>query len=113
MRPTPVIPDDSLLFRDVRAPEADWSAIGDFALIFNAYQHWDSFERCAEIGNKAKHAYETSGTVPGFLTELRTCLFFEQLRWMHFGEEPDVEAFPYIRALVSAIRALVAGTGGG
>ncbi|WP_197446870.1 hypothetical protein [Tautonia plasticadhaerens] len=38
------------------------------------------------------------------LIDLRTCLFFEFQRWRHYGDEPDEEAEPYIRSLVSKIR---------
>jgi hypothetical protein len=39
---------------------------------------------------------------------LRTCLFFEQRRWRHFGDEPDEEAMEYIRSVVQKIRAKLA-----
>ncbi len=38
------------------------------------------------------------------LAELRTCLFFEQRRWRHYGENPDEVALSEIRKLVDAIR---------
>lgn len=70
-----------------------------FALTFDAYQHWGSFERCAEVANAGHN--ET-------LTDPRTCLFFEQRRWRHFGYAPDEVSMHYIRDLVAQIRARVA-----
>jgi hypothetical protein len=80
-------------------PDASWEEISRFALTFDGYSYWGSFERCAEIAN-SRH--------PSTLTELRTCLFFEQRRWRHSGEDPDQEALQYIHELVSQIRARVA-----
>jgi hypothetical protein len=80
-------------------PDADWEAIQRFALTFNGYTYWGSFERCSEIANARRG--ET-------LTELRTCLFFEQRRWRHFGYSPDEESMAYIRRLLEQIRARVA-----
>ncbi|MEY4182682.1 MAG: hypothetical protein RLZZ217_1308 [Planctomycetota bacterium] len=42
------------------------------------------------------------------MRDLRACLFFEQRRWRHFGDEPDAEAMADIRGLVEAIRERVA-----
>jgi hypothetical protein len=38
------------------------------------------------------------------MTELRTCLFYEQRRWRHFGEVPDEAAMSYIREVLEQIR---------
>ncbi len=80
---------------DVPRSDADWSAIGKFALTFNGYEACGTFEMCAEIANAGRH---------GSLTNLRTCLFFEQRRWRHFGEDPDEETMKYIRDVVEQIR---------
>ena len=66
-----------------------------FALTFDAYEVLGSFEACGEIAN-ARNS-ET-------LTNLRTCLFFEQRRWRHFGEEPDSSSMEYIHGIVEKIR---------
>jgi hypothetical protein len=73
--------------------------IGAFALTFDGYWHWGSFEACAEVANARRG---------GPLAELRICLFFEQRRWRHFGDEPDARAMAYIRGIISSIRARVA-----
>lgn len=43
-------------------------------------------------------------TLTDSMAELRTCLFFEQRRWRHFGETSDKESMTYIRAIIKAIR---------
>ena len=89
---------------DVPLPHAGWQQIGRFALSFNGYEWWGSFQRCAEFANLAAETYRESGGLPESLTDLRTCLFFEQRRWRHFGLDPDEEAMNYIGALVEEIR---------
>jgi len=85
----------SLSIGDVPNVADNWQVISDFALTFNGYEAWDSPDTCADIANAQK-----SDT----LTELRTCLFFEQRRYHHHGEPPGAEAMKYIRGLVSKIR---------
>ncbi|WP_027482058.1 hypothetical protein [Deinococcus pimensis] len=104
----PIIPNEQLRLTDVPAADASWYEIGTFALKFNGYEHRGSFNACADLANAALETFEEFGGVPTDLTDLRTCLFFEQRRWRHFGDEPDEEAMPYIRALVEAIRQAVA-----
>jgi hypothetical protein len=99
MTALPHIPNEMLMAARMPPPDADWNAIQQFALTFDGYKHWGSFERCAEIANA--RAART-------LTELRTCLFFEQRRWRHFGDAPDDESMHYIRELLEAVRARVA-----
>jgi len=65
-----------------------------FALSFDGYEAVGP-DRCAEIANRKS---------PRTLTEFRVCLFFEQRRWRHFGQEPDVEARRYIESLLEGIR---------
>jgi hypothetical protein len=89
---------------DVPDPGADWGVVGRFALSFNGYEHWGSFERCADVASRGREAFETGHALPDSLTELRTCLFFEQRRWRHYGYDPDERAMGYIRALVGGIR---------
>ncbi|MFM7815913.1 MAG: hypothetical protein ACKPGI_02980 [Verrucomicrobiota bacterium] len=90
-----LIPNETLRPEDIPGPGAEWPDLAAFALTFDGYGVWDSFERCAEIANERRG--ET-------LTELRTCLFFEQRRWRHFGEDPDEETMDYLRKVVDRIR---------
>jgi len=89
---------------DLPSASAEWYEIGRFALSFNGYERWGSFWNCAEIGNRGAEAFRAEGVLPESLTELRTCLFFEQRRWRHFGFDPDEQGMEYIRALVERIR---------
>lgn len=89
------IPNELLTLARVPLPSAPWEEIEIFALTFNGYGENGSNEKCAEIANQRIH---------NSLSDLRTCLFFEQRRWHHFGEAPDDEAMAYIRDVVSKIR---------
>jgi hypothetical protein len=93
------IANSELTLAHIPDPMADWDAIGKFALTFNGYDAWEPSEKCAEIANARRH---------DSLKDLRTCLFYEQRRWRHFGEKPDDEAMEYIRDLVEKIRSRVA-----
>jgi hypothetical protein len=79
--------------------DADWYSISMFALQFDGYKESGSFEACAEIANSGRDKT---------LTDLRVCLFFEQRRWRHFGEDPDEKTMVYIRGITEKIRAKVA-----
>jgi hypothetical protein len=89
---------------DLPPPEAEWHAVGRFALSFNGYEWWGSFGQCAEVANRNLEAFRERGALPDTLVELRTCLFFEQRRWRHFGLDPDEGARRYIGALLDRIR---------
>ena len=103
MWPEP-IDNEHLRLSDVPEESADWASIQRFALRFDGYQAHGSFQKCAAIANKPRH---------DTLTDLRTCLFFEQRRWRHFGEHPDDKAMAYIRSLVEQIRTTLAMRGQG
>jgi hypothetical protein len=83
--------------------------ISRFALTFNGYDHWGSFEACADVANRFIRAFEENRSISEdiTLTELRTCLFFEQRRWHHAGELPDENAIEYLNYLVDKIREYV------
>src|SRR5262249_53601640 len=93
------IANSDLELADIPPASANWDEMGAFALTYNAYKVLGPFEACAEIANAQRH---------GSLAELRTCLFFEQRRWQHFGGEPDSEAMAYVRGIVEQIRKHVA-----
>ena len=98
------IQNAELTEKDIPSPSADWSAIGWFALTFDGYEYWGSFDKCGEVANKWASVWREKQGLPHTLTELRTCLFFEQRRWRHYGYNPDEKAMIYICALVEAIR---------
>jgi hypothetical protein len=97
------ISNRELRVADIPAPDAEfWGAIDRFALTFDGYaQHPDD---CGDVANAAAARYSECGDLPASLSELRTCLFFEQRRWRHFGEDPDADALRYVYALLDAIR---------
>ncbi len=92
------IANDRLRADRMPPPDADWNAIQRFALTFDGYAHWGGHAPCAEVANSRRQ---------GTLTELRTCLFFEQRRWRHYGYAPDEKAMAYIRGLLEQIRTRV------
>lgn len=102
------IANSNITEKDIPPPNAEyWGVIDHFALSFDGYSYWDSFEKCAEIANSSVKTWKEKKVLPNSLTELQTCLFFEQRRWRHFGEHPDSETMAYIHALVDAIRSKV------
>ncbi len=58
-----------LTLEDIPLPSMPWREMSSFALSFDGYEHWGSVDKCADIANARP---------PVTLTELRTCLFFEQ-----------------------------------
>jgi hypothetical protein len=94
--------DDSELTEDnLPPPEAKWEDIWEFALTFNGYKYSD---KCADIANNAYSKYNEAKQLPDDLSDLRSCLFFEQRRWRHFGKNPDEQTMDYIHALIESIR---------
>lgn len=92
------IVNKDLTLSDIPSPDAGCGEFDEFALTFDGYSVWGSFGKCAEIANARRHES---------LTDLRTCLFFEQRRWRHFGEDPDEEAMMYLRGVIEKIRSRV------
>ena len=89
------LPNELLTLKRIPLSTASWEEISAFALTFDGYRENSSNDRCAEIANQRRH---------NSLSDLRTCLFFEQRRWHHFGDDPDEAAMVYIRSLVEQIR---------
>jgi hypothetical protein len=89
------IDNSDLSASDLPSRGAPWDAIQKFALTFDWYRRSGSCARCAEIANSRKH---------DTLSNLRTCLFFEQRRWSHFGAPPDTETLSYLHGIIEEIR---------
>lgn len=89
------IPNAELRAEKIPDANASWSSIERFALTFDGYKYWGSSEACAEVANAQRR---------GTLTELRTCIFFEQRRWKNQGEMPDAVAMHYIQRVMTQIR---------
>lgn len=92
------IPNDQLSPADIPASDADWSEIEEFALTFDAAEHWGSLEKCAEIGRAPDR---------NDLTELRTALYFQQRKFRWNGYDPEGEELMHVQELVSDIRSLI------
>ena len=58
---------------------------------------------CGELANDRLARYRETGQWAGSFEELRCCLFFEQRRWRHFGDDPDEAAAQAIRDLHAAV----------
>ena len=97
------IPNTHLQAGKMPPPGSDWELIQRFALTFDGYKYCGSTERCGELANRRKNGGGGSET----LSELRSCLFFEQRRYHHFGQGPEREEMGYIYSLLEEIRARV------
>jgi len=95
-----LIANDELTLSDLPSPDAGWEAIQGFALSFDGYKEAGSLEHAARIAN-----YRVCET----LTDLRVCLFFEQRRWRHFGDDPDEASKAYIHLLLRQIADRIGG----
>jgi len=85
------IPNDALTLEMIPPKNALWNDIALFSLTFNGYQKSGSFNRCTEVADSAN---------PKTLSDLRSCLYFEQRRWTCLQKRPDREAMEYIHGLL-------------
>lgn len=83
---------------DIPPPNADLDLIFRFALKYDGYERCGSHKACAEIAN---------AQLGGSLHNLRTCLFFEQRRAHHVGEELNEEDMAYLHRVIEEIRTLI------
>ena len=93
-----------MIENDIPSSGASWRKILPFALTFNGYEHWGTFEKCREIAKQGISLYRSKQGLSQSLTDLRTCLFFEARRWHHFEKKPTESGMEYIYALLEAIR---------
>ena len=91
---TRLIANADLTLSLIPDPDSEWTAVWDFAHTFDGYSHWGSAHACGVVANERRNTT---------LTDLRTCLFFEQRRYNHFGKNPDGEDAQYIRDVVRQI----------
>ena len=92
------VSNDELSIAHLPAKGADYWQISEFALSFNGYTYHGDNDICAEIANSRRH---------DSLADLRTCLFFEQRRYRHFGCDPEGDDLTYILGLVNKITDIV------
>lgn len=101
------VPNAALRREVVPDRGASWAEIEEFALTYDGYAYWSDV---AELANRGLQGFTRDRTLPSDLDELRGCLFSEQRRWHHFGEEPHGRAAEYVWALLDAIRARLDGS---
>jgi len=101
------IPNEDLHPDNLPRRGADFNEIYQFAFTFNGYEYWKSFDKCAEVANRCLENYRKTGKLPDTLVELRTCLFFENRRWHHFGDPPDEEVKSYFTEILERIRNII------
>lgn len=99
--PTGYVPD----------PAAPWPEIARFALGYAGYAESGGPVALGHRANTSRDRWLSERTLPEDLATLRACLFFEQRRFNHFGYPPEGEDDRYVRALVAAIRDLMASPG--
>ena len=82
--------------------DSEYSRIAAFALTFDGYNR---IKDIALFANKIVAEFENDQAIITklTLTELRACLFYEQRRYHHFGEDPEGEDREYINHIVSEI----------
>ncbi len=101
------IPNDAHRARDVPGRAAPWEAIATFARSFDGAERPGGVARAAAIADRWEATFNQQGALPATLDDLRTCLFFEQRRWCHFGQPPDAAAMRCIHGLLATVRRLV------
>jgi len=102
-----LIQNEELRLSDVPAENADIYAISPFALSFDGYA---SYPANYSLFSETRRAFEAGcANLNGLgLTDLRSCLFHEQRIQKWSMDNPDYKPdLRYMRALVSAIRAIL------
>jgi hypothetical protein len=127
-QPPPVRPDPVLRWKDPsRSPDGDfsacavpngqlrvhaipekgdpWDVVSSFSLSYDGYAYWDDV---SELATRHIRDWTRHRALPTSIDEVRACLFYEQRRWHHFGEEPNGRAALYVWALLDALQNLIA-----
>lgn len=85
-----------------------WDAVSSFSLSYDGYAYWDDV---SELATRRIRGWTRHHTLPTSIDEVRACLFYEQRRWHHFGEDPNGRGEQYVWALLDTLRNLVAARG--
>lgn len=99
---TEFLTNEALELACVPPSDARWKELEKFALSLNGY------EAIGQPLGTLADMHARDGTLPVDLTELRSCLFFEQRRWRQFEEPPAGKPMEHILRLLEAIRSAVA-----
>jgi hypothetical protein len=81
-----------------------WEVVSIFALSYDGYAYWDDV---AALATAWARRWMRDRSVPASIDEVRGCLFYEQRRWQHFGEDPSDRRVQYVWVLLDTLRALV------
>ena len=99
------VPNGGLALSDVPGRGDPWETVSCFSLSYDGYAYWDDL---TEVAARSLRRWTRDRTVPATIDEVRGCLFYEQRRWHHFGEEPHGRGAEYVGDLLDALRRLVA-----
>ena len=99
------IPNAALRSSDIPGRGATWDVVAAFALSYDGYAYWDDL---GDLANNTVRFWTHDRFLPPGIDELRGCLFYEQRRWHHRGDEPRGRSSGYVWALIEAIGAVVA-----
>jgi hypothetical protein len=99
------VPNERLKVSAVPPVTASWDTIVSFAQAIDGYRAIGQKE-CAQLCNRVKSELSRNPVSVQMLslTELRSCLFFEQRRFNHFGHEPLGADRIFINTLLQAIQ---------
>ncbi len=98
------VANDALTRALIPGPTSSWDEVSDFCLSYDGFAYWNDLP---ELATRAVRTWTRHGALPATLDELRACLFYEQRRRHHFGEEPSGRSATYIRALLDGVEALL------
>lgn len=86
-------------------PGASWDEVGRFALTYDGYAESYGFGNAARLANDMAARFRHGEALDSLsLSDLRTCLFFEQRRFRHAGSSPEGDQLDYVHALLETIR---------
>jgi hypothetical protein len=94
------IPNEALRPASIPRRGAPWEAVQEFALSYDGNGYWSGL---AVLAGRTVQGWTRDRSLPDTLDELRACLFYEQRRWHHFGQEPHGRSADYLEALLGAI----------
>jgi hypothetical protein len=99
------VPNGQLRVHGIPDRGDPWDAVSSFSLSYDGYAYWDDV---SELATRWVRGWTRDRTLPTSIDEVRACLFYEQRRWHHFGEEPNGRGAQYVWALLDTVRSLVA-----
>jgi hypothetical protein len=99
------VPNAQLRVHGIPDHGDSWDSVSSFSLSYDGYAYWDDL---SELATRSIRGWTRDRTLPHSIDEVRACLFYEQRRWHHFGEDPNGRGAQYVWALLDTLRSLVA-----